>query len=263
MSLFSHKENRKTKMQSPCVALDALTPLLGTWVEDVTQTQRLLVVSDSLLVQRLAEECSSLTDLITLSGDEAPATRKQRTRLWLNSPRTKLVVSSKEARRLAKEHPEAEGLAWEMPSSEKPSIKTTCQPMPFQILPLMPRLIKRYLEPNPTHRLIWIVDGVRHHERPQVGGVLHAQTAWQEQLTLHQLYRYEDALATGEVTLLCVDIHSLQALRLPTCDVAGEALQYHAVYESKRPCRAWQDLAGMRTWASFTRHPHEWWRWGV
>ncbi len=260
MSLFSHKEKPKTKVPLPCLAFETLLPIVRAWVQDATQAQRLLVVSDSLVVQRLAEELSPLADLFTLSGDEAPATRKQRTRLWLNSPRTKLVLSEQEARRLLKTHPEAEGLTWEMPSSEKPSIKTTCKPMPFQILPLMPRLIKRYLEPNPTHRLIWIVDGVRHDERPQVGGVSHAQTAWQQQLTLHQLYRYEDALASGEVTVLCVDIHSLQALRLPTCDVAGEALQYHAVYESKHPCRAWQDLAGILSWASFTRHPQEWWR---
>jgi len=261
MSLFSHKENRKTKPQSPCVTLDALKPLLGTWVQDATQTKRLLVVSDSLLVQRLAEEYPSLADLTTLSGDEAPATRKQRTRLWLNSPRLKLVASFKEARRLLKTHPEAEGLAWVMPSSEKPSINTACKPMPFQILPLMPRLIKTHLKSNPTHRLIWILDGVRHHERPQVGGISHVQTAWQDEMTLSQLHTLEDALATGEFTVLCVDIHSLQALSLPTCDGEGKPLHYHAVYESKHPCQSWQDVAGMHPWASFTRHPHEWWRW--
>ncbi len=261
MTLFSHKEKPKTKVPFPCVAFETLMPLVSDWVQDATHPQRLLVVSDSLVVQRLAEECPSLADLITLSGDEAPATRKQRTRLWLNSPRTKLVVSSKEARRLVKGHPEVEGLAWGLPLVKKDSIKSVCQPMPFQVLPLMRRLMKRYLEPNPTHRLIWIVDGLRHDERPQVGGVPQAQTAWQETMTLAQLHTLEDALAIGEVTVLCVDSHSLQALRLPTCDVAGRALHYHAVYESKHPCRAWQDLAGILSWASFTRHPHEWWRW--
>lgn len=261
MSLFSHKEKHKTKTQSPCVTLDALTPLLRTWVQDATQTQRLLVVSDSLLVQRLAEEFPSLADLITLSGDEAPATRKQRIRAWLNSPRTKLVASLAEARRLLKTHPEAEGLAWGMPPVDKALGKTTCLPLPFQILPLMPRLIKRYVERNPTHRLIWIVDGVRHYERPQVGGISHAQTAWQNEMTLARLHALEDTLASGEITVLCVDLHSLQALRLPTCDKNGRPLHFHAVYESKHPCQSWQDVAGMLAWASFTRHPHEWWRW--
>ena len=261
MSLFSHKEKRKTKDPVPCMAFNGLKRAVETWVQDSTHPQRLLVVSDSLLVQRLQDELSPLEHFTSLSGDEAPATRKQRTRLWLSSSTMKLVVSQQEAKRLWKVHPEAEGLLWEMPSLKKTAMKSICKPMPFQILPLLPQLIKSHLEANPCHRLIWIVDGVPIYERPQMGAFSHAQTAWQNDMTLKQLYPLENGLVTGEITVLCVDIHSLQALRLPTCNEIGKPLVYHAVYESKHPCKAWQELAGIHPWGSFIRHPHEWWRW--
>jgi hypothetical protein len=261
MFSFSHKENRKTKVPTPCMAFDALKLAVLAWVQDATHPQRLLLVSDSLLVQRLAEELSPLENFTTLNGDEAPATRKQRTRLWLNSPSMKLVLSEQEAWRLWKTHPLAEALQWVIPPFKATPIKTICKPLSFQIFPLMPQLMKRHLTTNPSHRLIWIVDGLPAYERPQVEAFANAKTAWQEEMTLSRLHPLEDALATGEVTVLCVDIHSLQALRLPTHGVEGQTLRYHAVYESKHPCQPWQDVASMLPWASFTRHPHEWWRW--
>jgi hypothetical protein len=258
---FSHKETHNTKRPLPCVGFDALSQAMDAWVQDLTHPKRLLVVSDSLVVQRLAEEGQSQSEWTSLSGNESPATRKQRTRLWLQSPTMKLILSPPEARRLFKAHPEAKSLTWDFSPLSHGPLQSKCTPLLFLFTPLLLQLKKRLLKGDPTLRVIWIVDGLPPHERPHVESLPEAQTAWQDAMTLEQLHALEKAFQIGTVRLLCVDVYSLQALRLPTQTVDGQTLRVHALYESKHPCRRWPEVAGLFAWASFTRHPHEWWRW--
>lgn len=240
----------------------ALSDLVHQWWEEKASPFRLMVLSDSLMVQRLLYESPFL---VGLTGNEPPAGRKRQLHAWQENPHHKGLIRQADLAWMRQTHPDllqSIGQATPCTTLDKEiAQQIRIRPLPFQWK--HPLCLAPQVEGQSTvwQVLVYVLGNIPPYQRPQWTVRDRQAVLFQENATLESLFKVEDEIRQERLTYLLCDTTILNTLRLPVSTKQGKAIQYDVCYESTKGSMAWQAVAHSLNWHRVTHHPHEWWRW--
>jgi|GEM_PF-4179231 len=259
----------------PTFGIGGMGSLLA-WLEH--KRPELVVLPDTLHVIRCLKE---LTDkgFCGITGDEAPAVRR---RLWEARQDAPFLINQLDTRRFVSKDPDAfaHALVWNdkqyclpalwprlIEQSRSPhtqeSLEARTISQPLMLVGLADQLAIDLRHASTASHVIWIMEGVARHQRTST--IRHLQgcfkdrelhALFQDHSTLAQCLRAENALTQEHPQVILCDLTVARALDFT------HALPLHAIYERKHAehIAPWWQAMHLHQWASFTYHPHEWWR---
>jgi hypothetical protein len=270
LKLFLHKNHPAT---NPYGTYRDLSAWVGMNLQSSCIPWRIGVVGDSLIVEKLEAEHPSL---YALNGNEAPAQRQRLWRDWQKQGKSPLLIRQKDVPLLYQQAPEAFQHAWSwgchapevpfhlmFPAEDAEAslpFPLQCRALPWQWRSLTGRLVEALEGLPPTHRVLWVTEGVPPSAWAALPQRFSAQRLLQQNATLNALSQVEEDLAHGRLRWLACDARVAHALTWPCQDTAGNVLSYHGVYESRGRPYFQASFLHASPWESMTLHPHEWWK---